>query len=271
MLISIIIPAYNEARAVVKSLDLIRKQMPAICLDIAQRVDVSQDHSFEVIIVNDGSGDRTGEIVRDYLTAAPELDWQLLEFVTNQGKGFAIKAGVMVARGKYVAFMDMDLSTPLEELPRLIMALQREKSIAIGSRGLSQSQIIKHQPFYRELMGKAFNLFVRWMVIDHLQDTQCGFKVFKNYDAKRIFSCLQTGHFGFDVEILFIAQELGLRIWEIPIAWHNSEHSSVSPLRDSWLMFTSLLWMKYRVRRYLRQSQQGCDMAMSIETVKQNL
>jgi dolichyl-phosphate beta-glucosyltransferase len=265
MLISIVIPAYNEARSAIASLDLIKCKMPSICVEICHSMGIAQDHRFEVVIVNDGSDDRTGDIIRDYLTATPELDWQLLEFATNQGKGMAIKAGVMTARGKYVVFMDMDLSTPLTELPRLIMALQNDKSIAIGSRGMSQSQIIKHQPFYREFMGKAFNRLVRWLVIDHIQDTQCGFKAFKNHDAKHIFSCLQTGHFGFDVEILLIAQELGFRIWEMPIAWHNSDYSSVSPLRDSWQMFTSLLLMKYRVRRYLQQSLRGRDGGLRIE------
>jgi dolichyl-phosphate beta-glucosyltransferase len=213
---------------------------------------------FEIIVVNDGSTDQTSSIVRKYISEFPDFVLKLIELPINKGKGYAIKTGVSAARGKYIVFMDADLSTPLTELPKLIYALQKDYEIAIGSRGLPQSQIVKHQPIYRELMGKIFNMLVRLFVINSIYDTQCGFKAFRADAAKLIFRLLQTDRFGFDVEILLIAQELGMPVQEIPIVWQNSFHSSVSPLTDSWEMFYSLLQMKRQVHQSL--------LANSIET-----
>jgi dolichyl-phosphate beta-glucosyltransferase len=206
---------------------------------------------FEIIIVNDGSNDQTGTIVRDCINQFPDFGLKLIELPKNKGKGYAVKIGVEAARGKYIVFMDVDLSTPLTEIPKLIDAIQGEYAIAIGSRGLPQSQIVKHQPIYRELMGKMFNMLVRLFVINGIYDTQCGFKAFRADTAKLIFRLLQTDRFGFDVEILLIAQELGMPVQEIPIVWQNSFHSSVSPITDSWEMFYSLLQMKRKVHQNL--------------------
>lgn len=251
MMLSIILPAYNEARCIQSSMEEMRLKMPSICAEIANHLGSELSTSFEIIIVNDGSTDRTGEIVRQYIDEFPSFNLRLIELSANYGKGYAVKVGIKSASGKYLIFMDADLSTSLMELPKLIHAIQREKSMAIGSRGLHQSRIINHQPIYRELMGKFFNLLVRLIVIKNIRDTQCGFKAFRYDDAKRIFSLLQTHRFGFDVEILLIAQELGISIQEIPITWSNSIYSSVSPVRDSWEMFCSLLQMKQRVRHSL--------------------
>jgi len=250
MMLSIVLPAYNEAQRIPLSIEEIRTKMPSICVEIAEILQCDRlAIPFEVIVVNDGSSDRTGKIVRKYIEKFPDLDLQLIDLPTNQGKGYAVKIGVEAAKGKYIVFMDTDLSTPLSELPKLIHALQKNKTIAIGSRGLAKSQIVRHQPIYRELMGKVFNLLVKLFVISGINDTQCGFKGFRTYEAKRIFGLLQTNRFGFDVEILLIAQELGISIQEIPVTWCNSIHSSVSPLRDSWEMFYSLLQMKKQVRQ----------------------
>jgi dolichyl-phosphate beta-glucosyltransferase len=252
MMLSIVLPAYNEAQRISLSIEEIRTKMPSVCTAIAEILQCDRVAiAFEVIVVNDGSSDRTGEIVRKYIERFPDFDLQLIDLPTNQGKGYAVKIGVEAARGKYIVFMDTDLSTPLSELPKLIQALQKNKAIAIGSRGLAKSQIVMHQPIYRELMGKIFNLLVKLFVINGIHDTQCGFKGFRAYEAKQIFGLLQTHRFGFDVELLLIAQELGISIQEIPVTWCNYIHSSVSPLRDSWEMFYSLLQMKRQVRQSL--------------------
>ena len=257
MLISIVLPAYNEAQDIANSLNILRSQLPSICLQInGAKDDRSKDH-FEVIVVSDGSVDQTSAIVQEYIDTFPSFKLRLIDLPQNYGKGYAVKTGVEAAKGTYIAYMDADLSTPLRELPKLISILseqylnQGKRAIAIGSRGLSQSRIIKHQPLYRELMGKTFNLLVRLFIIDGIYDTQCGFKVFIASEAKQIFKLLQTNRFSFDVEILLLAKHLGIAICEVPITWQNSPASSVSPIVDSWEMFYALASMKYRVRHNL--------------------
>lgn len=246
MFLSIILPAYNEEQHILSSLDQLRKQLPSICMKIEG---YPLSDRFEIIIVNDGSSDQTGTIVRQYMSQFPDFILRLIELPNNKGKGHAVKVGVEVARGEYIVFMDVDLSTPLTELPKLIHALQKDCAIAVGSRGLPQSQIVIHQPIYREMMGKMFNVLVKLFVIKGIHDTQCGFKAFRSHEAKQVFGLLQTHRFSFDVEILLIAQELKIIVREIPITWHNSFDSNVSPIRDSWEMFYSLLQMKRQVRK----------------------
>jgi len=248
MFISIILPAYNEEKRILSSINQLRLELPFIAM---KREGILIGNHFEVIVVNDGSSDQTGTIVRKYINQFPDFGLKLIELPNNKGKGYAVKVGVEVARGNYIVFMDVDLSTPLTEISKLICAIQGDSAIAIGSRGLPQSQIVKHQPIYRELMGKIFNILVRLCVINGIYDTQCGFKAFRADVAKLIFRLLETDRFGFDVEILLIAQKLGIPVKEIPIVWQNSVHSSVSPLTDSLEMFYSLLRMKRQVHRNL--------------------
>lgn len=255
MFLSIVLPAYNEELRLLSSIAQLRTELPSMKIEGKELGD-----RFEVIVVNDGSSDLTGEIVRRYICQFPCFGLKLIELSHNKGKGYAIKTGVEAAKGKYVAFMDTDLSTPLTELPKLIAAIQKDCAIAIGSRGLPQSQIVEHQPIYRELMGKTFNILVRLLVINGIHDTQCGFKAFRANHAKHIFGLLQTSRFVFDVEILLIAQELGIAIREIPVTWQNSSYSSVSPFRDSWEMFYALLQMKRQVRKNLSVNSIGKSM-----------
>jgi dolichyl-phosphate beta-glucosyltransferase len=251
MLTSIILPAYNEEERILSSISQLRVELPLILPAIEGK---QLGDRFEVIVVNDGSGDRTGEIVSAYISQFPDFELRLINLPHNMGKGYAVKVGIEAARGKYVSFMDTDLSTPITELPKLIAAVQNDYAIAIGSRALPQSQIVQHQPLYRELMGRIFNMLVRLFVINGIHDTQCGFKVFRAHTAKQIFGLLQTTRFAFDVEILLIARELGISICEVPITWHNSPNSSVSPLRDSWEMFYVLVQMKRQVRKHLLEN-----------------
>jgi len=234
--ISIVIPAYNEAERLPPTLDRIEAYVKARALNA------------EVIVVDDGSRDATAEVVRERAARWPQL--RLLSAGRNGGKGQAVRLGMAAATGTYRLFTDADLSVPIEELDRLLVPLQDGAAVAIASRGLKESEIELHQPWYRETMGKVFNRLVRLWVLGGIHDTQCGFKAFSAEAANRVFPPLQTRGFGFDVEVLYRARAAGLRIAEIPTRWINSPQSRVHPIRHSVAMFAELLAIPGRVRRH---------------------
>ena len=240
--LSIVIPAYNESKRIIGTIAAVRGFFDSKHNDL---------NLLEVIVVSDGSGDDTVDLVKDYIDSFPDFPLQLIELSQNFGKGYAVKTWVGVARGAYILFMDADLSTPLTEISKLRRSLDLGFGVAIDSMGLPDSEIIRHQARYRELMGKVFNLMVRLLVIDGICDTQCGFKLFRADVAKLVFRLLQSDRFDFDVEVLLIAQELGFKIVEVPVIWQNSTCSTVSPLRDAWQMFLKLVNMKRRVQKNL--------------------
>lgn len=238
MLLSIVIPAYNEEKRLGASLEEIQSFL------------TNHFEQTEVIVVNDGSSDRTSQVVSAFVKESGMHRLILIELARNSGKGAAVKAGVERATGDYILFMDADLSTPLSEISKVLSPLQHGQDIAIGSRAIQSSKILKRQPFYRESMGKLFNLFVRLLVIDGIADTQCGFKAFRGDVAKDIFNRLQTTRFGFDVEVLLWAKVLGYSIEEVGVTWVNSPHSRVSPIRDS----LEMLWSLFRIRRQVYEA-----------------
>jgi dolichyl-phosphate beta-glucosyltransferase len=154
---------------------------------------------------------------------------------------------VLHARGEYLLFSDADLSTPIKEVEKLLWHLQRGCDIAIGSRGLKDSDIQIHQPWYRERMGKIFNLFARLLGLTTFSDNQCGFKFFRGDVARKLFSQKTIDHFSFDVEILFLAVYQGYNIQEVPIQWFNEPHTKVNALSDSSKMFKDLLKIRYNI------------------------
>ncbi len=234
--ISIVIPAFNEAL-----------RLPAT-FDRIERFVSSQQLTVEVIVVDDGSHDGTAEVVRQRA-----LRWPLLRLVQagrNGGKGGAVQLGMATATGRYRVFSDADLSVPIDDLEKLLRPLREGAGVAIASRGLKDSEIELHQPWYRETMGKIFNRLVRMFVLGGVHDTQCGFKAFTAEVAARVFPVLQTHGFGFDVEVLYRAQVAGYRIVEVPTRWVNSPQSRVHPVRDSMAMFIELLAIPGRVRRH---------------------
>jgi dolichyl-phosphate beta-glucosyltransferase len=244
MQISIIIPAFNEELRIATSLHEVREFLSI------------NFESWEIIVVDDGSNDRTAEIVKTFYIEESNQRLILLKLSRNMGKGAAVKAGVAKSRGGIVLFMDADLSTPLAEIRKVIEHL-KNSTIVIGSRGKQDSNIIQHQPFYRELMGRIFNRMVRLLVIDGIEDTQCGFKAFRADVAKEIFSRLQTNRFGFDVEVLLWAKKLNFPIQEIGITWINSPNSRVSPIKDSLEMFFSLLVIKRKVNKLFKSEREA--------------
>ena len=236
MELSIVIPAYNEERRLPATLDRIEAHLR------------SRSMEAEVIVVDDGSQDDTAAIVRARAATWPAL--KLIAAPGNGGKGRAIQLGMAAATGRYQVFSDADLSVPIEDIELLLRPLRNGASVAIASRGLRESQIELHQPWYRETMGKIFNKLVRVFVLRGIHDTQCGFKAFTAEVATRVFPPLQTHGFGFDVEVLYRARVAGYAIVEVPTRWINSRQSRVNPIWDSTAMFLELLAIPGRVRRH---------------------
>lgn len=220
---SLIIPAYNEETRLSETLNTAINYLK------------SNYTNFEIIVVDDGSTDKTCEVVRTFDSV------KLIELGYNQGKGAAVRKGFLSAVGKIRIFTDADLSTPITEIPKAIEFINKGYDIFIGSRALDHSLIKKHQPFYRELMGKTFNKFVQVMVLWGIKDTQCGFKAFTASAAESVFSKAVLDKFSFDVEALYIARKLKLKIAEVPIIWYNDERSKVSAIKDSYRMFFDIL------------------------------
>lgn len=235
--LSVVIPAYNEEMRLPPSLLRIREFLDA------------QGRSYEVVVADDGSRDRTAELVREAAASWPELSLEQLP--ENRGKGAAVQHGMLRARGVHRLFTDADLSTPIAELPKLQEALRRGAHVAIGSRALKDSEVQVHQPLHRELMGKTYNRLLRAMVLPDLHDTQCGFKLFTAAAAETCFARLECPGFGFDAEVLLHARNLGLGIAEVGVVWRNVTGTSVNSLPDSWRMLAEL-WQLRRMRVFPR-------------------
>jgi dolichyl-phosphate beta-glucosyltransferase len=210
--ISIIIPAYNEA-----------KRLPSTLARVRQYLDSSFWEFSEILVVDDGSRDGTA-------AAAEKIGVRVLRNPDNRGKGYSVRHGMLEAAGDWSLFSDADLSTPIEELERLWKAAQLENApVVIGSRAVDRSLIGVHQPFFRETMGRFFNLTMRAVTGLPFRDTQCGFKLFETSAAREIFSRQRLDGFGFDVEVLYIAGRLGCRTLEIPVRWNDVAGTKVSP------------------------------------------
>lgn len=232
--ISIIIAAYNEERRIIPSLFKIKEYV------------TKQDLPYEIIVVDDGSVDSTHQVVMDLIKDIPYL--KVISYVPNRGKGYALRQGVLASKGEVILLTDADLSTPIEELSKLLPLIYNHKyDIAIGSRALALSEIVKKQPWWRQSMGKFFNRLVKTLVIEDFKDTQCGFKLFRGDMARSLFKEAQVDRFAYDVEILAIAKKRGKRIVEVPITWINSPESRVSPIRDSFQMLGDLLKIRITI------------------------
>jgi dolichyl-phosphate beta-glucosyltransferase len=229
--LSIVIPAYNEALRIGRTLDRIDEYLKGY------------GPSYEIIVVDDGSTDDTEKVVRKAAEKHPAII--LLQNVMNKGKGYSVKRGVLASRGRFVLMSDADLSTPIEEIGRLYKALKEGYDVAIGSRSVSGSKILKRQTWYRQLMGKTFNKIVQAVAVAGIRDTQCGFKLFKGDAARKVFARQRIERFAFDVEALYLAKQMGLSIREVPVIWMNSPDSKVSIFKDSLQMLQDLLKIRF--------------------------
>jgi dolichyl-phosphate beta-glucosyltransferase len=233
--LSIVIPAYNEQNRIAVTLEKIIQYLQEC------------DFSSEVVVVDDGSSDKTKEIIESFYEKPIPL--KLIHFSSNHGKGWAIKAGVQASKGRYILFTDADLSTPITEVRKLLDYLEKDYDIAIGSRALQQSILLVRQSWWRQGMGKIFNRLIRLFVLKGIKDTQCGFKCFKKDVAKKLFSLSLLSGFAFDVEILFLASRMNYKIAEVPVTWRNDPESKVNPLIDSCRMILDLVKLKWRFYR----------------------
>lgn len=237
--ISIVIPAYNEERRLPATLDSV--------LDYLRQATFS---SAEVLVVDDGSRDGTALVARDFASRYPEV--RLLENPGNRGKGYAVRHGMLKAKGDWILFSDADLSAPIAELDKLLAAArERGARVAIGSRALDRSLIKIHQSVFRENAGRIFNLCMRLVTGLPLWDTQCGFKLFEAGAAREIFRRQKLDGFSFDVEALFLARKLGFRTIEVPVRWSHTEGTKVSMFSDSLLMFVDLFQVRWNHLRGL--------------------
>lgn len=228
---SIIIPAYNEAARLGKTLERVLTYVSAELCET------------EVIVVNDGSRDRTPELVREYAQEHPCL--RLLENPGNRGKGYSVRNGMLHASGAVLLFSDADLAAPIEEAPKLFDAIDKGADVAIGSRWLRPELQSERQSLLRQFYGRLFNLALRILLGLKFKDTQCGFKAFTRAAAQKIFLRQRVERWGFDPELLYLARKYGLKVSEVPVAWAHVEGTRISPLRDGLHMFTEALQVRW--------------------------
>jgi dolichyl-phosphate beta-glucosyltransferase len=247
---SIVIPAYNESARLGASLEKVLAYVHG------------QGWDAEVIVVNDGSRDNTADIVRAFAAKDPAL--RLVENPGNHGKGYSVRNGMLNARGRIVLFSDADLSSPIEEAPKLLQALDNGADIAIGSRWLRAETQTQRQPLHRQLFGRIFNLVLRLTLGLQFKDTQCGFKAFKQPAVQAIFPLQKIERWGFDPEILFLAKKLKFRTQEVSVAWGHSGGTRINPLVDGSRMVMEML----RVRWYDLTGKYDADQTPAAQAAK---
>jgi glycosyltransferase involved in cell wall biosynthesis len=228
--LSIIVPSFNEELRLPRSLEL-----------IAAYVNASKGSS-EVLVVDDGSTDRTAEVAASFSDRIANL--RVLKNGENRGKGYSVRHGMMAAKGEYVLFTDADLSAPIEEADKLLSALQ-QYDVAIGSRAMNRKLIEVHESPFREFAGIIFNRIVRIVLWLPFVDTQCGFKVFRRERCRIIFEQQRIERFGFDPELLYLARHHGLKSIEIPVRWSHSPATKINMMRDSVLMFVDVFTIRW--------------------------
>jgi glycosyltransferase involved in cell wall biosynthesis len=233
-ILSLIIPAYNEEPRLPRGLARIRTFIESRGLEPEQ---------VEIIVVDDGSTDGTAAIVDQWSQQWPSLC--LVSNGDNRGKGYSVRHGMLEACGRIALFTDADLSAPIEEADKLLAAIEAGNQVPIGSRAIDRSLIFVRQSRMREMAGIIFNGFVRLFTGLPFQDTQCGFKAFVREPSRIIFEQQRIEGFGFDPEILFLAQRHGLRTAEIPVRWAHDPGTKVHVLRDSAIMFFDLVYIRW--------------------------
>jgi len=240
--ISVIIPTYNEEKRGIK------KNL-AVVVDFLE----GEEYNYEVIVADDGSTDNTVTVVEKF---AQDKERVGVLKLPHRGKGATVRDGMLQAKGKYILFSDADLATPIEELKRLLNWVKEQGfDLAIASReGIGARR--ENEPWYRHFLGRGFNFLVKLIALRGIEDTQCGFKLFKAAAAKEILKRLQIygqeeteeltqPYLGaFDVEILFLAQKLGYKIKEVPVTWHYAATQQLDPLRDSLRMARDVLMVR---------------------------
>jgi glycosyltransferase involved in cell wall biosynthesis len=232
--LSIVIPSFNE-----------ELRLPATLEKISGYIE-REERSAEVIVVDDGSTDRTAEVAESFRGKLPQL--RVLANGTNRGKGYSVRHGSLEASGRIVLFTDADLSSPIEEAEKLVAAL-KDHDVAIGSRAVDRRLIAVPESAFREFAGIIFNKIVRMVLRLPFVDTQCGFKAFRRERCRVIFEQQTIERFGFDPELLYLARHHGLSTVEVPVRWAHSPATKVSMMRDSVQMFLDVVIIRWNALR----------------------
>lgn len=232
---SIIIPAYNEGARLGATLDRVLSYV------------AEHGWAAEVIVVNDGSRDNTEELVQTRAKANPAL--RLVENPGNHGKGYSVRNGMLKANGEILLFTDADLSAPIEQASKLFAAVEAGADVAVGSRWLQPDLQAQRQSVLRQFYGRSFNLVLRFLLGLKYKDTQCGFKAFRRKAAQTLFSMQTIDGWGFDAELLYIADRLRMNIKEVPVVWSDAAGTRIHPLRDGMKMIAEVLRIRWNALR----------------------
>ncbi|MBU0648037.1 glycosyltransferase family 2 protein [Patescibacteria group bacterium] len=234
--LSIIIPCYNEASRLTETLLAVDKYLS------------QQSYKSEIIVVDDSSTDTTIDIIKSFYPIIHNL--RCIRHRHNQGKGGAVKTGMLGAYGRWMLFMDADLATPIEELDKF-WQYTTNYDVIFASRHLLKDSIKTRQPWYRHAFGRTANLFIQAMLLPGIKDTQCGFKLFSANAAEDLFTRLSIYGFSFDIEILTLADTLDYPIKETPVIWYDKPHGTVNVLRDGFRAFADVIRVKSRITQSL--------------------
>jgi len=229
--LSVIIPAYNE-----------ELRLPQYLARVVPYIAEMFGAAAEILVVDDGSLDATAAVSREAGKASGLV--RVIRLEQNRGKGYAIKTGMLVAKGNLRLFTDADGATPIEELRKLLVAIDAGADIVVASRALRDDSRVVDSRWSRRIMGSCFNLLVRSLAVPGIRDTQCGFKLFRGEVAERLFKLQRIPGFGFDPEVLFLAHKLSCRVVEVPVNWQDVAGSKVNVLRDSVRMFSDLFTVR---------------------------
>ncbi|HSS75603.1 MAG TPA: dolichyl-phosphate beta-glucosyltransferase [Thermoanaerobaculia bacterium] len=230
--LSVVVPAYNEEGRLEPGL---RRAVEYLR---------GRGRPFELLVVDDGSRDGTSAVAASFAAEGVRV----IRHERNRGKGAAVRTGVVASRGARVLISDADFSTPIEEVVKLEARLGDGTPLVIGSRGMDSSQVRQHQPFYREMMGRTFNLIIRLVGVRGIRDTQCGFKLAAGDTGRSLFSELTLDGFAWDVEMIWLARRRGYGVAEVGVVWVNSPDSRVDPIRSSLSMLRDVVLMRFRHR-----------------------